>query len=90
MADETDSASAERGRHLETGGERPTPSSMWPQVFACTVAAVGNFLMGTSIAWSGPALALLQKDKNFVVTKTYASLVASLMPLGALTGGQNC
>ena len=51
---------------------------------------MGNLVMGTTIAWSGPAIPYLKKspdEDGFNVTDAEGSWIGSLMPLGALFGG---
>ena len=51
---------------------------------------MGNLVMGTTIAWSGPAIPYLKKppaEDGFNVTDNEGSWIGSLMPLGALVGG---
>jgi hypothetical protein len=70
--------------------QRLVPAAMLPQYVACFAATVGSFIMGTCVGWSGPALFLINNstsDHEFVVSSTEASLLGSLMPLGALFGG---
>jgi len=62
-----------------------------PQFLAAFAATMGNFVMGTTIGWSSPANPLLEKsieDGGFSLTVSEISWVGSLMPLGALIGGQ--
>lgn len=69
------------------------PASLWPQFFTTVAATTGGLIMGTAIAWSGPALHQLQVNSTsehaeFPVSDSQANFVASLMPAGALFGGQ--
>lgn len=70
------------------------PASLWPQFFTTVAATTGGFIMGTTVAWSGPALHQLQYNSTsehtkFPISDSQANLVASLMPVGALCGGQS-
>ena len=72
------------------------PASYWPQIFAGISATLGGLVMGTCIGWSGPALHLLvtntsepfdNPNHEFPVSEEQGSLIASLLPCGALFGG---
>lgn len=72
------------------------PASYWPQIFAAISATLGGLVMGTCIGWSGPALHLLvtntsepfnDPNHEFAVSEEQGSLIASLLPCGALFGG---
>ncbi len=71
------------------------PAKMWPQYYATFSACTGGLIMGTTIGWSGPALNLLLNNNatsdsgaEFIVTENQGNFIASLMPAGALLGGQ--
>lgn len=65
----------------------------WPLYYAGLSATFGGLIMGTAIAWSAPALNMLRPNKTdhsqdvFPMSDGEASFVASLMPAGALVGG---
>ena len=65
----------------------------WPQYFATFSATIGGLVMGTAIGWSGPGLHLLRPNETdpsqdvFPISDGQASFIASLMPAGALFGG---
>jgi len=73
------------------GDEVEMSASYGPQCFAAFAATMGNLVMGTSISWTSPAIPLLQKSEQeggFSLSKSESSWVGSLMPIGALVGGQ--
>merc|ERR1719319_976260 len=52
---------------------------------------MGNLVMGTAISWTspaGPMLARTPQEGGFGLTDSELSWVGSLMPIGALVGGQ--
>lgn len=60
------------------------------QYIAAFAATMGNLVMGTAIAWSGPAIPYLKLDSSkdgFNISDAQGSWIGSLMPLGALIGG---
>merc|ERR1719209_1074048 len=73
------------------GDEVEISGSSGPQCFAAFAATMGNLVMGTSISWTSPAIPLLQKSEEeggFSLSVSESSWVGSLMPIGALVGGQ--
>jgi len=68
-----------------------TTTSNRRQYLAAFTATMGNLVMGTCIAWSGPAVPLLKLAPHadgFNASDYDGSWIGSLMPLGALLGGQ--
>ena len=69
-------------------------TKLWPQYLATFSATLGGLVMGTAIGWSGPGLHLLRPNETdpsqdvFPITDGQASFIASLMPAGALFGGE--
>ncbi len=66
------------------------PKTLWPQCMAGLTATIGGLILGSCIGWSGPAIPMLKNSNitDFSVTKTECNFVASLMPGGALFGGE--
>jgi len=76
---------------IDEAREEESEASKTPQFLAAFAATMGNFVMGTTIAWTSPAGPLLGKppeEGGFALTSSENSWVGSLMPLGALIGGQ--
>lgn len=86
-----------RRNNLPIEDEREIPMSeirekpvMWRQLFATFAATMGSLVMGTTIGWSGPGVAILTANDTyheFPVTKSDQNLIASMMTVGALIGG---
>jgi len=75
---------------LEVVREQRSEGKMGPQYLAALAATMGSLVMGTAIAWSGPAGPPLQlpfDQGGFAMTDDQESWMGSLMPLGALFGG---
>ena len=66
------------------------PKTLWPQCMAGLTATIGGLILGSCIGWAGPAIPMLKNSNitDFSVTKTECNFVASLMPGGALFGGE--
>jgi len=78
--------------HENTRTSPQSSTNLLPQYFAAFSATIGGMIMGTTIGWSGPALHLLRPNDTdhsqdvFPMSDNDASLIASLMPAGALLG----
>ena len=40
------------------------PGKVWVQIVMALIAALGSFMMGTCVGWSGPALVLLKQNQS--------------------------